>query len=255
MRIQRRTHDQVSWYVEVDPAGNVLRAARDLQTICRKGGGTIEASIVSALNGAQRLVPCEPSKIVCVGLNYRKHAAEMGKALPAEPLLFLKPPSALIGPGQPILLPAASHEVHYEAELAVVIGIRATDVRVEDALDHVLGYTLINDVTARDLQRSDVQYTRAKSFDTFAPLGPTIVTELDPESLEISLNVNGEQRQRSLCSDMIFSVPEIVSFVSGVMTLEPGDVIATGTPAGVGPLREGDLVSLAISVLYGAIAG
>ncbi len=192
------------------------------------------------------LSPARPSKIIALGLNYRDHAAELGMALPEEPLLFLKPPSAVIGPEDEIVLPPQSKRVDYEAELAVVIGRKAKNVPPEEALDYVLGYTCFNDVTARDLQKKDGQWTRAKSFDTFAPFGPWIETELDPSNLKIEARVNGEIRQKSSTQELVFSVPEIISFVSQIMTLLPGDVIATGTPPGVGPLAPGDVVEIEV---------
>lgn len=193
------------------------------------------------------LAPVIPSKVVCVGKNYVDHAAEMGGDVPTEPVIFLKPATAVIGPGARIVYPALSAEVHHEAELAVVIGRIARHVPVEDAAAHVFGYTAANDVTARDLQRRDGQWTRAKSFDTFCPLGPAIETELDPaERLAVIGRVNGEVRQAGFTSDMVFGVPELIAFVSSVMTLLPGDVILTGTPAGVGPLVPGDLVEVEI---------
>ncbi len=188
--------------------------------------------------------PVQPSKIVAVGVNYADHAKEFGHTPPAEPLIFLKPPSAVIGPGETIRCPRRSKQVDFEAEIAVVIGRRARSVSVRRALDYVLGYTLMNDVTARDLQRSDGQWTRSKGFDTFAPLGPWIATGLSPRDLKIQATVNGRRRQSSSTKKLIFDVPSLVSFVSGVMTLEPGDVISTGTPAGVGPLKPGDLVEV-----------
>jgi 2-keto-4-pentenoate hydratase/2-oxohepta-3-ene-1,7-dioic acid hydratase in catechol pathway len=192
------------------------------------------------------LPPVVPTKIICIGLNYRRHAEEMNKPLPREPLIFMKPTSAIIGSGEPIQLPASSQDVHYEGELAVVIGSRATAVSVADAMNHVLGFTLMNDVTARDIQRAQARYTHAKGFDTFAPVGPAIVTGLDPEKLSIRTHVNGQLRQESSCDDMIFTVAECISFISGIMTLLPGDIISTGTPAGVGPLHPGDVVSIRI---------
>ena len=187
-----------------------------------------------------------PTKIVGVGLNYRAHAAEMGKPLPDEPLLFLKPPSALIGPDEPIVRPPGYARVDYEGELGVVIGRRARRVAREQALDHVAGYTCVNDVTVRDLQKKDVQYTRAKGFDGFCPVGPRVVAGLDPGRLRIETRVNGQTRQSSSTSDLIFSVPELVAFISGVMTLEEGDIISTGTPPGVGNLEPGDLIEIEI---------
>lgn len=187
-----------------------------------------------------------PGKIIAVGLNYRSHAAELGMAVPEEPVLFMKPPSAVIGPGEAIVLPPSAGQIDFEAELAVVIGRTARGLRLEEAADFVLGYTCANDVTARDLQRRDGQWTRSKSFDTFCPLGPWIVTELPgPEAL-VELALNGRVRQGAPISDMIFSPLELVVFISGIMTLEPGDVILTGTPPGVGPLKAGDEVVVRI---------
>lgn len=193
------------------------------------------------------LPPCIPSKIVAIGLNYRDHADEMGKPLPEEPLIFMKPGSAVIGPGEDIVYPKASKRVDYEAELALVIGKRAHRVSREEAADYILGYTCFNDVTARDLQRKDVQYTRAKGFDTFAPIGPWIETEVEPQDLLVEAYLNGERRQSSTTAGMIFDVFYLVSFISHVMTLLPGDVIATGTPSGVGPMAVGDEIEIRIS--------
>ncbi len=199
------------------------------------------------LAGARLLPPCEPSKIVCVGLNYKAHAEEQGKELPAEPLLFLKAPSALLAPGGAVLLPAQSRQVEHEGELAVVIGKRASHVRAADALAHVLGYTCVDDVSARDIQKREKVYARAKGFDTFCPVGPWLATDIaDPQALTIELRVNGELRQRGPTSDQIFPVAEVIAFVSEIMTLEPGDLISTGTPPGVGPLVAGDLVEIEI---------
>jgi 2-keto-4-pentenoate hydratase/2-oxohepta-3-ene-1,7-dioic acid hydratase in catechol pathway len=198
------------------------------------------------LAGAAMLAPVAPSKIVCVGLNYRAHAVEMGHPLPAEPVLFLKPPTACIGPGEPIVRPAASRRVDHEAELALVIGRRVRSVAPGEADAAIFGYTCANDVTARDLQARDGQWTRAKGFDTFCPLGPWIVAGIDPADLAVEAFVNGARRQASRTSDLIFGTRELVSFVSGIMTLEPGDVILTGTPAGVGPLAAGDVVEVRI---------
>jgi len=189
-----------------------------------------------------------PSKIVCLGRNYAEHAKELGHEVPEEPVIFLKPPSALVGPNQAIILPRKSKHVDHEVELAVIIGKRAKGIRAEKAMDYVLGYTILLDITARDLQweakRKGLPWTVAKGFDTFAPVGPRIVDrrELRIDDLEIGLKVNGEVRQLARTSEMIFKVPEIIEYVSGIMTLEPGDIIATGTPAGVGPLRHGDKV-------------
>ncbi len=199
-----------------------------------------------SLRTARLLAPVVPSKIVCVGINYRKHAEEMGHALPDEPVIFLKPSTAINSPGGTIQLPQPSMRVDYEGELAVVIGRRARHVRPEEAAHHILGYTCANDVTARDLQRKDGQWTRAKSFDGFSPLGPWVETDLDPSDLGIVTRLNGEVVQSGRTSDMIFDVPTLVSFISGVMTLLPGDVVLTGTPSGIGPMHSGDVVEVEI---------
>jgi 2-keto-4-pentenoate hydratase/2-oxohepta-3-ene-1,7-dioic acid hydratase in catechol pathway len=192
------------------------------------------------------LAPVVPSKIVAIGLNYKDHAAEVNKPLPVEPLMFIKPPSAVVGPEEPIRLPKGVGEIHYESEMAVVIGRTAASVKAADARRYVLGLTCLNDVTARELQRKDVQYTRAKGFDTFAPIGPCVATGLSPASLAIEGWVNGERKQASNTNQLIFSVERLVEFVSHVMTLHPGDVISTGTPSGVGPLKAGDRVMVKI---------
>ncbi len=193
------------------------------------------------------LAPCEPSKIVAVGLNYRAHAAEMGKELPEEPLLFLKAPSALLAPGGTVRIPGQSSGVEHEGELALVIGRTATRVNAGSALDHVLGYTCLDDVTARDIQRREKVYARAKGFDTFCPVGPWLESEVaDPQALDLELRVNGATRQKGSTADMIFPVAEVVAFVSHIMTLLPGDLITTGTPPGVGPLAPGDAVEVEI---------
>lgn len=196
---------------------------------------------------AKLLAPVIPrSKIVAVGKNYRDHAAEMGGEAPAEPLLFLKPNTSIIGPGDDIVLPRQSEQVEHEGELAVIIGRVAKHVSVEDADEVIFGYTIANDVTARDLQRRDGQWTRAKSFDTFCPLGPVVDTELDLAAGSIETSVNGELRQQGDFADMVHSVAEIVSYASSVFTLLPGDVILTGTPAGVGPIVAGDTVEVTV---------
>lgn len=192
------------------------------------------------------LSPTAPTKIVAIGLNYKGHAKEMGKELPEEPLIFLKPSSAVIGHGDYIVMPKCSNRVDYEGELAIVIGKKCKDVTVEEAKKYILGYTCFNDVTARDLQKKDVQYTRAKGFDTFAPFGPCIAVDVDPMALNLETKLNGKTVQKGNTSDMIFSVFELVSFVSGVMTLFEGDVITTGTPPGIGPLKNGDEIEVEI---------
>ncbi len=199
------------------------------------------------LAAARLLAPVNPSKIVCVGRNYRDHAAELGNKMPAEPLLFLKAPSAILGPGEAIEVPVESQQVEHEGELAVVVGRRVRHLQNdEDPLNYVLGYTCLNDVTARDLQRKDIQFTRAKSFDTFCPVGPFIVTGLDPLDLELTTRVNKETKQKGRTSDMAFSVAFLIRYIAEIMTLYPGDLIATGTPAGVSRMKHGDVVEVEI---------
>lgn len=192
------------------------------------------------------LPPCNPTKIVCVGLNYNDHIQEMKHDIPDEPVIFLKPPSSVIGHGDDILYPKQSQRVDYEAELGIVIGKRTRNVSAEQAKDHILGYTCFNDVTARDLQKKDGQWTRAKGFDTFSPVGPFIVTGIDPSELDIKSRLNGEVMQHSNTRNMIYDVNRLVEFISGVMTLEHGDVIATGTPSGIGPMNRGDIIEIDI---------
>jgi 2-keto-4-pentenoate hydratase/2-oxohepta-3-ene-1,7-dioic acid hydratase in catechol pathway len=196
-----------------------------------------------------RLVaPVDPSKVVCVGRNYAAHAAELGNAVPKEPLLFLKPPSAIIGLDEQIVLPPYSRRVEYEGELAAVVGRRCSQLGdTDDPLSYLFGYTCLNDVTARDLQKSDVQFTRAKGFDTFCPVGPHIETHLDPSDVLVETHVNGARRQSGSTSLMIYPVAFLVRYISRMMTLVPGDVIATGTPAGVGPLIAGDVIEVSVA--------
>jgi 2-keto-4-pentenoate hydratase/2-oxohepta-3-ene-1,7-dioic acid hydratase in catechol pathway len=199
-----------------------------------------------ALSSVKLLAPCSPSKIIAVGLNYRDHAKELGLPTSNSPIIFLKPPTAIIGPDEVIAYPAKSAQVDYEAELGVVIKDRLRNVRPDEARGHVLGYTCANDVTARDLQKKDGQWTRAKSFDTFCPIGPWIETELDPDDLLIESYLNGERRQSSRTSQFIFKVDHLISFISGIMTLHPGDLIITGTPPGIGPMKRGDEIEVRI---------
>jgi 2-keto-4-pentenoate hydratase/2-oxohepta-3-ene-1,7-dioic acid hydratase in catechol pathway len=204
---------------------------------------------IGPLEGITLLAPVTPTKILCVGRNYPAHAAEHGAEVPAEPLLFFKPPSAVIGPGAPILLPPQSQQVEYEAELAVVIGRRCRNVRPEEAWAYVLGVTCANDVTARDLQRRDGQWTRAKGFDTFCPVGPWLVVgvaEAEIADWAVLCRVNGQVRQRGRTSEMVFSPADLIAYAASVMTLEPGDLILTGTPAGVGPIHPGDVVEVEV---------
>ena len=192
------------------------------------------------------LAPVFPTKVVCVGRNYVDHAAERNAEVPSEPIIFLKPSTSVIGPGQPIILPSEATTVHHEAELAIVVGKVSRRVKAEDAAAHIMGYTAANDVSARDLQAKDGQWTRAKGFDSFCPLGPALETELDPVGLSITCAVNGEIKQDGNTEDMVFGVAEIFEFVTRVMTMLPGDVILTGTPGGVGPIIPGDFVEVAI---------
>jgi 2-keto-4-pentenoate hydratase/2-oxohepta-3-ene-1,7-dioic acid hydratase in catechol pathway len=200
------------------------------------------------LSEVKLFAPVTPSKIVCVGRNYREHAAELGNKMPDEPLLFLKAPSALIASGDHIQLPAASQQVEHEGELGVVIGRTASKLTEdENPLDYVFGYTCVNDVTARDLQRKDVQFTRGKSFDTFCPVGPWIETELDPTSANVTTRLNSEIKQQGNTADMAFPVAFLIRYISEIMTLYPGDLIATGTPAGVSKMKDGDVVEVEVA--------
>ncbi len=201
-----------------------------------------------ALDEVRLLAPVAPSKIVCVGRNYREHAAELGNKMPDEPLLFLKPSSSMVGPGDRIELPSASQQVEHEGELGVVIGRRARKLSSSDnPLSYVFGYTCVNDVTARDLQRKDVQFTRGKSFDTFCPVGPWIVSDIDPAQVEVTTRLNGEVKQNGNTADMAFPVSFLLRYISAIMTLYPGDLIATGTPAGVSRMKHGDTVEVEVT--------
>ena len=210
------------------------------------GDDVVAAGARHALSSVRLLAPCQPTKLVCVGRNYLDHAREMGNELPREPLLFFKPPSSVIGPGDDIIYPPQSARVDYEGELGVVIGERCRDVARARAFDVVRGYTIVNDVTARDLQETDIQWARAKGFDTFAPIGPCVVDGIDPGRLTIRTTLNGVERQRSSTELLIFDVPALIEYVTAAFTLEPGDVISTGTPSGVGPMQPGDEVRVEI---------
>jgi 2-keto-4-pentenoate hydratase/2-oxohepta-3-ene-1,7-dioic acid hydratase in catechol pathway len=220
--------------------------------------GAIEGNIFSAyrrlkadipIESVRLLAPAEPGKIICVGRNYAEHAKEHGVDVPKVPLIFMKPPSSVINPGDNIILPSLSQQVEHEAELVAVIGTRGRNITAEHARDYIFGYTIGNDVTARDLQKTDGQWTRAKGFDTFCPFGPWIDTEFDVSDALITCRVNSEPRQMASTRDMVFSVGTLIAFISSVMTLEPGDILFTGTPAGVGPLRDGDEVVVNIEGL------
>ena len=195
------------------------------------------------------LAPAEPGKIICVGRNYIEHAKELGNEVPKVPLIFMKPPSSVIADGGTIILPPQSNQVEHEGELVAVIGKRGRHIKAEHAKRYILGYTVGNDVTARDLQKSDRQWTRAKGFDTFCPFGPWIDTEFDPSDAVITCRVNGQMRQMASTRDMVFNIGVLIAYISSVMTLEPGDLIFTGTPSGVGELKDGDEVSVEIEGL------
>ena len=230
-------HGAPYWAVEEEGVGHRVLTAAPWQ------GGVPTGE----LRRGRLLAPVAPSKIIGIGSNYRDHAAEMGKPLPSVPKIFLKAPSSLLAAGDSIRIPPGTQRVDHEAELGVVIGRRATRVRVEDALDYVYGVTVVNDVTARDYQKEDGVFARAKGFDTFCPVGPCVVTGLDLGNLHVGCTVNGVVRQAGTTRDMVFDVATLIAFVSSVMTLEPGDLIATGTPAGVGPLVAGDVVVVKIA--------
>jgi 2-keto-4-pentenoate hydratase/2-oxohepta-3-ene-1,7-dioic acid hydratase in catechol pathway len=230
------------WIVDLIPAPE-----EDLAFRLEHHRSTSPAFNPMPLRAASLLPPVTPSKIVCVGRNYRDHVKEMSSELPAEPLIFFKPVSALLPPGGIVRMPAASSRVDYEGELALVIGRRTRNLREADWRSAVRGYTLANDVTARDLQNTDGQWTRAKGFDTFCPVGPIITDELDPATgLTLETRVNGELRQRGSTLDFIFPIPKLLAYITAIFTLEAGDLILTGTPAGVGPLKAGDRVDISI---------
>jgi 2-keto-4-pentenoate hydratase/2-oxohepta-3-ene-1,7-dioic acid hydratase in catechol pathway len=243
MRYLRLHHDGVDHWARAlgDDAAQLLDGAP-------YAGGRDTGRVVPITELALR-VPVTPSKIVCVGRNYRDHAKELGHDVPKEPLLFLKPPSALLDPGGSIALPPESERVEHEAELCVVIGKRTHRVRRAQAAASIFAVTAANDVTARDLQRKDVQFTRGKSFDTFCPVGAMLETEPGPlDALRVTARVDGAERQSASVADMIWPVDELIAFISAVMTLEPGDIVLTGTPAGVGPLTPGNVVEVSVGV-------
>jgi len=239
MRILRYAQDGTEYWGALKENEEVIPMLDPLSMEVKKGPA-------QRLRDLKLLAPVNPGKVVAVGLNYRDHAEELGMPVPEHPILFMKPRTSVIGPDADILLPPSSERVDFEAELGVVIGRRAHKVPVHEAFHFILGYTCLNDVTARDLQKQDGQWTRAKSFDTFCPLGPWIETELDPSDLLVRLFLNGKPKQKSSTSNLVFSVPELVSFISHVMTLDPGDVIATGTPSGIGPMASGDQVEVVV---------
>lgn len=231
-------------FAVVERSGTLYRAVLSGATIF--DGYTIGAALTTPLAQLHLHAPTRPSKMVCVGLNYRDHAAEMKKVLPTEPMLFLKPSTATLDPGATIRLPPGAGRVDHEAELAVVIGRRAHRVPRARAWDYVFGLTCVNDVTARDIQNREVQYTRAKGFDTFAPIGPCIATGVDDTPRRVEGYVNGVRRQHSSSAQLIFPIDALIEYITFVMTLEPGDVISTGTPSGVGALLHGDTVTVTV---------
>ncbi|OGO15799.1 MAG: 2-hydroxyhepta-2,4-diene-1,7-dioate isomerase [Chloroflexi bacterium RBG_16_48_8] len=238
VRFQREPTDPPSWgWVKEDRIGVIEESP--FEPFRRQ-----EALLL--MDKVRLLAPVTPGKIVCVGWNYLVHADELNAEVPKVPLLFLKPPSSVIGPGQAIRLPPQSNQVEHEGELVVIIGRQGRWVSPDESTQLILGYSIANDVTARDLQRSDDQWTRAKGFDTFCPLGPWIETELDTSDTLVKCSVNGQLRQMASTRDMIFPVRELIAFISSIMTLEPGDIILTGTPAGVGKLNPGDEVTVEI---------
>jgi 2-keto-4-pentenoate hydratase/2-oxohepta-3-ene-1,7-dioic acid hydratase in catechol pathway len=235
-------------YQESAPAWGLLEGDEIIALEGNPFEGIRKGAVVGNVAYARLLAPVQPSKIICIGRNYAAHAAELGNDVPAEPLIFLKPPSSIIGPGDAIVLPALSQRVEHEAELVVVIGKRSRHLTEENAMEAIFGYTCGNDVTARDLQRSDGQWSRAKGFDTFCPIGPMIVTadDYNPASVVVHCQVNDETRQAGNTRDLIFGLPRLLKDVSAVFTLEPGDILMTGTPAGVGPLIAGDRVVVTV---------
>jgi 2-keto-4-pentenoate hydratase/2-oxohepta-3-ene-1,7-dioic acid hydratase in catechol pathway len=241
-RLYRVVQPQAEPFYAVERDGELRRAAPVNGNLF--GGYTVEGVVAGGLAAVRTLAPVLPSKILCIGLNYKDHAAEVKKALPADPLLFIKPPTAVLNPGDAIKLPPQVGRVDYEGELAVVIGRKAHRVSRANAWDYIFGLTCLNDVTARELQIRDVQYTRAKGFDTFAPLGPCIAVGAPGTPRTVETWLNGTRRQASTTAQLIFDIDLLVEFVSFVMTLEPGDIISTGTPAGIGPLKHGDLVTV-----------
>jgi 2-keto-4-pentenoate hydratase/2-oxohepta-3-ene-1,7-dioic acid hydratase in catechol pathway len=241
-------------YVHVEDRAGALWAAAPMAAPIEDALDTTQAAALfrpGPLDSFTLLAPVRPSKIVCVGRNYRDHATELGNEVPREPLLFLKPPSALLAPGGTVVMPALSKRIDFEGELAIVIGRRCRNIgEDEDARTYIRGYTLVNDVTARDIQKSDGQWTRGKGFDTFCPAGPIVSDEIDPSAgqqpVTVTTRLNGEVRQTGSTADLIFSIPFLLGYISACMTLEPGDLIPTGTPAGVGPMHAGDEVEVEI---------
>ncbi|MCC5781025.1 fumarylacetoacetate hydrolase family protein [Nitratireductor sp. B36] len=239
MKIVRFSHQGTTSYGLLEGSSIAVLSGSPFEKIEKTG-------TVVALDTVRVLAPVAPSKLVCVGLNYTLHAEESGVPVPEEPMLFMCAPSAIIADGEQIQLDNADDRIDFEAEIGIVVGRRARNVAANDAGDYIFGYTCANDVSNRDLQKKDGQFTRAKSFDTYKPVGPVIETDLDPDNVDIKLWQNGELRQSSNTNDMIFPIARIFEFVSGIMTLEPGDLIITGTPSGVGPMASGDEIVIEI---------
>ena len=253
MKYCRFEHDGVPQFGLIETVGgkeHITRASQFAPDKNSPEAGTTRVSAL-ALEQAKLFAPVSPSKIVCVGRNYREHAAELGNEVPAEPLIFFKPPSSVIGPGQAIVRPKISNRVDHEGELGVVIGKRCRNLEDdEDVRPYILGYTCVNDVTARDLQKKDGQWTRGKGFDTFCPVGPIVVSELDPwAGVDVEARVNSDLKQKGNTRDFIFSLDAVIRYIAQVMTLIPGDLIATGTPSGVGPLAAGDRVEITVAAI------
>lgn len=242
MKIARARKDNEEFFAIVENS-TIIRISGNVESIFLN---TYQALSTYKSNEVEFLAPVMPSKIVCVGKNYSEHAKEMNEGEPTEPLLFLKPNTCIIGNECDVVYPSLSKRVDFEGELGVVIGATCKGVSAEEALSYVLGYTCLNDVTARDIQKGDMQWTRGKSFDTFCPIGPYIETDLQADNLEISTRLNGEVKQKSNTSNMTHSVAKLISYISQVMTLLPGDIVATGTPEGVGPMQVGDVVEVEI---------
>ena len=247
MKICRYVKREASAVDSASPRYGLIEGENVIEISGLPWGAWSRGSRSSRLPEVRLLAPVEPSKIVCIGRNYAAHAAELGNEVPKEPLMFLKPPSSLLGPEEAIVLPKYSQRVEHEGELAMVMGRRCAHLSdADDALSFVMGYTCLNDVTARDLQKNDVQFTRAKGFDTFCAVGPYIETALDPSNVLVETHINGTRRQSGVTSLMIYPPAFLVRWISRTMTLMPGDVIATGTPAGVGPLVVGDTVEVSV---------
>jgi len=237
LRYQSQTGEAHTGWILDDQIGLIHG---DIFNQFQRGEATIPLSSVKLLP------PVIPGKIICVGRNYAAHAEEHGAEVPEIPLIFFKPPSSIIGTGDNIIIPPQSNQIEHEAELVVVIGKRGRWIDADHVFDHILGFTIANDVTARDLQRSDYQWTRAKGFDTFCPLGPWIETEFDPADAMVTCNVNGNMRQMASTRDMAFTIRQLIAFTSSIMTLEPGDILLTGTPSGVGKIEPGDEIEISI---------